>query len=89
MQAEMIRIGGEIVNVNQIARVLWQGRTLWVNTSGGFVKLEGRQASMTWAMLEDRLIMPPRSPASRDSLPPGGDSFPLGRPGGELPSSGA
>ena len=56
-QAELIRAGGEIVNLNQIARAVWKGRTLWLNTSGGFLKLEGREASMVWAMLEDRLVV--------------------------------
>jgi len=61
MQAELIRIGGEIVNVNTIARVLWKDQTLWINTASGFVKLHGDEAQRVWAMLEGRITFDSRT----------------------------
>ena len=61
MQAELILIGGEIVNVNTIARVLWKDNALWINTASGFVKLRGDEANRVWQMLESRITFDGRT----------------------------
>lgn len=54
-QADFIKVGNDIINLNQIAYTRWSGRTLYLNTSAGFFKVEGREASVVWALLEDRI----------------------------------